>query len=50
MRWLAMAGAAVAGVIVSAAPARADGDREAGHKMLVNIGWSQFPFRGLATS
>ena len=33
MKWLALAGAAVAGVIVSAAPARADGDREAGRKM-----------------
>ncbi len=33
MRWLALAAAAVAGVIVSAAPARADGDREAGRKM-----------------
>ena len=33
MKWLALAGAAVAGVIVSAAPARADGDRVAGRKM-----------------
>ncbi len=31
MKWLALAGAAVAGVIVSAAPARVD--REAGRKM-----------------
>ncbi len=28
MKWLALAGVAVAGVIVSAAPARADGDLE----------------------
>ncbi len=33
MKWLALAGAAVARVIVFAAPARADGDPEAGHKM-----------------
>ncbi len=33
MKWLALAGAAVAGVIVSAAPARADGDWVAGRKM-----------------
>ena len=33
MKWLALAGAAVAGVILSAAPARADGDREAGRRM-----------------
>ncbi len=35
MKWLAMAGVAVAGVIVSTAPARADGDLEAGRKMSV---------------
>ncbi len=35
MKWLALAGAAVAGVIVSTAPARADGDPEAGRKMSV---------------
>ena len=35
MKWLALAGAAVAGVIVSTAPARADGDLEAGRKMSV---------------
>ena len=33
MKWLALAGAAVAGAIVSTAPARADGDLEAGRKM-----------------
>ncbi len=33
MKWLALAGVAVAGVIVSTAPARADGDLEAGRKM-----------------
>ncbi len=33
MKWLALGGAAVAGVIVSAAPARADGNRVAGRKM-----------------
>ncbi len=35
MKWLALAGVAVAGVIVSTAPARADGDLEAGRKMSV---------------
>ncbi len=35
MKWLALAGAAVAGAIVSTAPARADGDLEAGRKMAV---------------
>ena len=35
MKWLALAGVAVAGVIVSTAPARADGDLEAGRKMAV---------------
>ena len=33
MKWLVLAGAAVAGVIVSAAPARAGGAPEAGRKM-----------------
>ncbi len=33
MKWLTLAGAAVAGAIVSAAPASADGDPEAGRKM-----------------
>ncbi len=35
MKWLALAGVAVVGVIVSTAHARADGDLEAGRKMSV---------------